>query len=97
MKYIEKQIEEKEERRVVSEEYTEQRKEDLVKQLQVLEEQAEKKKQRAMVLRHKAQKKLEAAETTVKALNQNAWVKLPIMEGTLTPCKLVAIIGARSG
>lgn len=90
----EKQIEEREARRVVSEEYTEQRKEDLVRQLQLLEEQAEKKKQRAMVLRHKARKKLEAAEATVDSLRQDAWVKLPIMEGTLTPCKLVAIIGA---
>ena len=90
----EKQIEEREARRVVSEEYTEQRKEDLERQLQRLEEQAAKKKQRAMVLRHKARKKLEAAEATVVSLRQDAWVKLPIMEGTLTPCKLVAIISA---
>lgn len=88
----EKQIEVREERRAVSVEYSEQRKEDLEKQLAVLEQQAEKKRQRALVLRHKAQKKQEAAESTVTALKQDAWVKLPIMEGTLTPCRLVAII-----
>lgn len=90
----EKQIREQEARRVVSAEYTVQRKEDLVEQLKQLEIQAERKKQRALVLRHKAKKKQEAAAATVKALGQDAWVKLPIMEGTLTPCKLVAIISA---
>ena len=90
----EKQIQEQEERKSVSVEYSTQRKEDLVRQLQVLEQQAERKKQRALVLRHKAEKKQEAAESTVRALRQDAWVKLPIMEGTLTPCKLVAVISA---
>jgi len=30
----------------------------------------------------------------VKALRQDAWVKLPVIEGTVMPCKLVAIIPA---
>ncbi|MBL6690352.1 MAG: DUF1631 family protein [Pseudomonadales bacterium] len=89
----EKQIEVREERRAISEEYNQERKEDLERQLALSQEQAEKKK-RAMVLMHKAEKKMEAAESTVTALKQDAWVKLPIMEGTLTPCKLVAIIPA---
>ena len=92
----EKKIKAQERRRVVSAEYTEQRKADLVRQVQRLEEQAAKKKQRAMVLRHKAQKKLQAAVATVSSLRQDAWVKLPIMEGTLTPCKLVAVVSANN-
>ena len=92
----EKQIEEQEKRQAVSIEYSTQRKDDLVKQLQLLEKRAERKKQRAMVLRHKAHKKQAIAEATVDSLRQDAWVKLPIMEGTLTPCKLVAIIPANS-
>lgn len=81
----EKQIEVREERRAVSEEYNQERKEDLEKKLALLQEQAEKKKKRAMVLRHKAEKKMEAAESTVTALKQDAWVKLPIMEGPSPP------------
>ena len=92
----EKKIKAQERRRVVSAEYSEQRKEDLVRQLQRLEEQAAKKKQRAMLLRQKAQKKLQAAVATVNSLRQDAWVKLPIMEGTLTPCKLVAVVSANN-
>ena len=88
----EKQIEETEKRKSVSIEYAEQRKEDLEKQLAELEAKAERKRQRARVLRHKAKKKQDAAEATVRSLKQDAWVKLPIMAGTLTPCKLVAII-----
>ncbi|MDA0978939.1 MAG: DUF1631 family protein, partial [Proteobacteria bacterium] len=88
----EKQIAEREQRRAVSTRYTAQRKEDLERQLQLIEKRAEQKKQRAMVLRHKAQKKQQAARATVESLRQDAWVKLPVMEGTLTPCKLVAII-----
>jgi hypothetical protein len=90
----EKQIEEQEERKAVSEEYSHQRQEELTAQLKELEKKAELKKQRALVLRNKAQRKQEAAEAAVKALRQDAWVKLPVMEGTLTPCKLVAIIAA---
>ncbi len=90
----EKQIEVQQERRAVSVEYSHQRKEDLEQQMVVLEQKAEKKKQRAMVLRHKARKKYDAAEATVNSLRPDAWVKLSIMEGTRTPCKLVAIIAS---
>ena len=90
----EKKIAVQQERSVVSEAYSSQRKEDLEKQLAILEKRAERKKQRAMVLRHKAQKKYAIAEATVKALRQDAWVKLPVIEGTVMPCKLVAIIPA---
>jgi len=90
----EKQIQEQEQRKSVSREYNSQRKKDLVAQLKLLEQLAERKKKRAMVLRHKARKKQKAAEGMVSSLKQDAWVKLPIMEGTLTPCKLVAIISA---
>ncbi len=90
----EKQIEIRQQRQVVSQQYVKARKEDLELQLAELEAKAEKKKQRALVLRHKSKKKQHAAQATVARLKQDAWVKLPIMEGTLTPCKLVAIIPA---
>lgn len=90
----EKLIEEQKKRRAVSKEYTSHRKETLEEELALLEQRAERKKQRALVLRHKADKKQAVAESTVKSLRQDAWVKLPVMEGTLTPCKLVAIIPA---
>lgn len=90
----EKKIEVRQARQAVSEEYSHQRKEDLDKQLVLLEQQAEKKKQRALVLRHKSKKKYAAAEATVESLKPDAWVKLSIMEGTQTPCKLVAIIAS---
>lgn len=90
----EKKIEEQKKRRAESRQYTSQRKETLVQELALLEKRAERKKQRALVLRHKAEKKQAVAESTVKSLRQDAWVKLPVMEGTLMPCKLVAIIPA---
>ncbi|MDZ7684545.1 MAG: DUF1631 family protein [Gammaproteobacteria bacterium] len=42
--------------------------------------------------REKAERKRQAASDAVGALKVEAWMKLPIMEGTLTPCRLVAII-----
>ncbi|GEM_PF-423073 len=60
-----------------------------LKQQQVL---AKKKHKRAQVLRKKAEQKFEAATRAVDSLKVEAWVNLPVMEGTLTPCKLVAII-----
>lgn len=53
---------------------------------------AKKKHKRAQVLRQKAQQKFEAATRAVDSLKVEAWINLPVMEGTLTPCKLVAII-----
>ena len=90
----EKQIEAQQERLVVSQEYSHQRKEDLGKELVLLRQQAERKKKRAMVLRHKIQKKYDAAEATIRSLKPDAWVTLSIMEGTQTPCKLIAIIAS---
>ncbi|MBV1876294.1 MAG: DUF1631 domain-containing protein [Pseudomonadales bacterium] len=55
-------------------------------------QQAKEKLQRANVLVQKATKKKRAAEVAVAGLNIDAWVKLPVMEGTLTPCRLAAII-----
>ena len=86
------QIEEVEARKEISQEYLAKRKAALVSALEQHHKQAEEKRKRAMVLRHKAEQKLEAATQAVKALRVEAWVKLPIMEGTLTPCRLVAII-----
>ena len=60
-----------------------------LKQQRVL---AKKKHKRAQVLRKKAEQKFEAANRAVDSLKVEAWVNLPVMEGTLTPCKLVAII-----
>ncbi len=88
-----KQVEVTEDKKAISKEYVEQRQAELEQAQAELEAEAERKRQRALVLREKAKKKEELALQTVKALKQNAWVSLPIMEGTLTPCKLVAIIG----
>jgi Protein of unknown function (DUF1631) len=50
------------------------------------------KKKRSLMLRRKAEQKLESTLNAVKSLRPDAWVKLPIMEGTLTPCRLIAIL-----
>ena len=88
------QIEKVEERKEISQEFQARRKEALVKSLAAHRNQAESKRKRAEVLRHKADQKLEAAAAAVKALSVDAWMKLPLMEGVLTPCRLVAVIPA---
>lgn len=93
-KKIEKQVPEKTERAVITEEYLNKRKVALEKALEKHKKAAAKKEKRAKILRQKAQQKLDAANAAVAGLRTEAWVKLPIMEGTLTPCKLVAIIAA---
>ncbi|MEX0943766.1 MAG: DUF1631 family protein [Pseudomonadales bacterium] len=93
-KKIEVGVEEEVERKQVSQQFLTKRKEALKQALEAHREEARVKQERAMVLRQKAARKLEAATEAVKALNLDAWVKLPIMEGTLTPCRLVAIIPA---
>lgn len=93
-KKIEVEVEEETERKQVSQQYLTKRKEALKRALEAHREEARAKQERAMVLRQKATKKHEAATAAVKSLNIDAWVKLPIMEGTLTPCRLVAIIPA---
>lgn len=89
-----KQVEVTEDKKAISQEYIEQRQAELQQAQAELEAEADRKRQRALVLREKANKKEELALQTVQGLKQNAWVSLPIMEGTLTPCKLVAIIAA---
>lgn len=86
------QIEAIDERKEVSHQYLVRRKQALIQALEQHNQQAEQKRKRAMVLRQKAEQKLEAASAAVKALKVEAWVKLPVMEGTLTPCRLVAVI-----
>lgn len=86
------QVEEVQERKAISQEYLSSRKAALLEALEQHRQQAAAKQQRAKVLREKAAQKLEAATNAVQGLKVDAWVKLPIMEGTLTPCRLVAII-----
>lgn len=90
----EKQAPETTERQVISEEYISKRKAALDKAQEQHRQHAAEKEQRAKLLRQKAQQKLDAANAAVAGLNVNAWVKLPLMQGTLTPCKLVARIPA---
>ena len=82
----------REEKKNLIREYLAKRKQAIVKRLQQQRELAKKKRKRAKILRQKAQQKLDAATLAVKSLRVEAWVNLPVMEGTLTPCKLVAII-----
>lgn len=63
-------------------------------ELQQLKQRAALKKKRAELLQQKAQKKLDAAKDAVERLRPDAWVKLPLMEGTQTPCKLVGVVSA---
>lgn len=63
-------------------------------EMQQLKQRAAQKKKRADLLRHKAQAKLDSANEAVDKLRPEAWVKLPLMEGTHTPCKLVAVVSA---
>lgn len=50
------------------------------------------KQKRSIALRRKSIQKMETALESVEKLQPEAWVKLPLMAGTLTPCKLVAKI-----
>ena len=86
-----KAIEEKQQKSV-SLEYLSTRKEEMLAALQELKKRSKAKQDRAKILRDKAQKKIDAASEAVERLRTDAWMNLPIMEGTLTPCKLVAII-----
>jgi hypothetical protein len=76
----------------VSLEYLSTRKDEMLAALEELQKRSSAKKERAEILRDKAQKKVDAAALAVEKLRTDAWMNLPIMEGTLTPCKLVAII-----
>jgi len=90
----EKQVAETSERKVITQEYLSKRRAALDQAVEQHRKVAAAKEKRAKILRHKADQKLEAANAAVASLRMEAWVKLPIMEGTLTPCKLVAIIAA---
>ncbi len=37
--------------------------------------------------------KLQLALSRVQELQTNAWVRLPLMQGAMTPCRLIAVIG----
>jgi len=86
-----KQLDKKEQQRL-SVQYQKERKSAQVEKLEQLKQMAVAKKKRSMILRKKAQQKLELTINAVKSLRTDAWVKLPIMEGILTPCRLVAIL-----
>ncbi|MCZ6501654.1 MAG: DUF1631 family protein [Gammaproteobacteria bacterium] len=86
-----KQLDKKDKRRV-SEEYQQERKSAQEESLRQQEQMAQLKKKRSIILRKKAQQKLDLAVNAVESLRPDAWVKLPIMEGILTPCRLVAIL-----
>ncbi|HAK51883.1 MAG TPA: hypothetical protein DCM54_08280 [Gammaproteobacteria bacterium] len=88
----EKQTQKIEERKVLSTTYLETRKQELQEAYPAHRKRAKLKEKRARILRQKAQQKHEAATHAVDSLNVDAWVKLPVMEGTLTACKLVAVI-----
>lgn len=81
-------------RREESREYLANRRQAIIKALEEHTRHANEKRRRAMVLRQKAEQKFETATLAVKSLRVEAWMKLPLMEGTLTPCRLVAIIPA---
>ena len=44
--------------------------------------------------KEQSRKKLESANEAIGKLRPDAWVKLPLMEGTQTACKLVAVVSA---
>ena len=88
----EKEEAEAELRRQMYQAYVEERQAELQRGNAQQEKLARRKHKRALVIRQKARKKLEAAERMVGDLKTDAWVKLPVMEGTLTPCKLAAIL-----
>ena len=90
-----KKLDKKEQQRV-SAVYQKERKSAQVQKLKQLKQMALLKKKRSKILRKKAQQKLELTTKAVKSLRPEAWVKLPIMEGILTPCRLVAILPGNS-
>jgi len=79
-------------RRDMSHVFLAKRKEALAQALMHHRKVARQKQKHSLLLREKAHKKLESADLAVAGLRVDAWVKLPIMEGASTPCKLVAII-----
>ena len=81
-----------EERVVLDEEFIEERKTQRVDALEQVRVHSQQKKQREARQQAKIEQKVEAADALVASLRVDAWLKLPIMEGTLTECRLAAII-----
>jgi len=82
------------EKKIVTKEYIARRKGEIILALKQHRRTAKLKQKRALVLRKKAQQKVAIATAAIESLRIDAWLKLPVMEGTLTPCKLVAVIPA---
>ena len=74
--------------------YLSERKSTMQAELKQQLQRAKIKQHRALILREKAKKKIMLAQDAVSKLNVDAWVNLPLMEGVLTPCRLVAIVSA---
>lgn len=83
-----------EQRKQISKEFLSQQKMLIGNEMQRLKQRAALKKKRAKLLREKVAKKFDSANQAVEKLRPDAWVKLPLMEGTQTPCKLVAVVSA---
>ncbi|MDP4910503.1 MAG: DUF1631 domain-containing protein [Pseudomonadales bacterium] len=81
-------------KQALTREYLSGRKRDLLRARKQHQRNARLKLQRTQLLREKAQQKVDAATAAINSLRTDAWLKLPVMEGTLTPCKLVAVIPA---
>ncbi len=93
-KQKESRVDTLQDKKLVTREYLERRKNEITAAMQQHKESAKLKHKRALVLREKAQQKFLAATAAIESLGTDAWLKLPVMEGTLTPCKLVAVIAA---
>ncbi len=87
-------LREAEERKKISKQFLSRQQVRINDELVQLKERAAIKKKRADILKQKAENKLNAANEAVDQLKPEAWVKLPLMEGTQTPCKLVAVVSA---
>ena len=83
-----------EQRKLISKEFLSQQKTFISNEVLRLKQRAALKKKRAKLLREKVEKKIDSANLAVGKLRADAWVKLPLMEGTQTPCKLVAVVSA---
>lgn len=91
-----RELKEKEsaERKQISKQFLNRQQARISDEMQQLKQRAALKKKRAELLRQKARNKLDAANEAVDHLRTEAWVKLPLMEGTQTPCKLVAVVSS---
>ncbi|MDB4150389.1 DUF1631 domain-containing protein [Pseudomonadales bacterium] len=93
-KQKESKVETPQDKKLVTREYLDRRKNEIMTAMEQHKRTAELKQKRALVLREKAQQKILAATNAIESLRVDAWLKLPVMEGTLTPCRLVAVIAA---